>query len=68
MGLRHGGYCLGCCWAIMALLFTFGVMNLLAIVSIATLVAIEKLLPRGDDLSRIGGVLLIGWGLLLIAA
>ncbi len=68
MGLRHGAYCLGCCWAVMALLFVFGVMNLVAIIGIATLVAVEKLLPHGDNLSKIGGVLLVGWGLLLIAA
>jgi len=52
----------------MALLFVFGVMNLVAIIGIATLVAVEKLLPHGDNLSKIGGVLLVGWGLLLIAA
>jgi predicted metal-binding membrane protein len=68
MGLRHGAYCLGCCWAIMTLLFVFGVMNLLAIIGIATLVAVEKLLPHGDKLSKIGGIMLVGWGLLLIAA
>jgi predicted metal-binding membrane protein len=65
MGLRHGAYCLGCCWALMALLFVFGVMNLVAVVAIATLVAFEKLLPHGDWLSKIGGVVLMVWGVLV---
>lgn len=68
MGLRHGTYCLGCCWALMALLFVFGVMNLLAITALATLVAAEKLLPRGEIVSKLGGVVFVGWGLLLMAA
>jgi predicted metal-binding membrane protein len=68
MGLRHGAYCLGCCWALMALLFVFGVMNLVAVAAIATLVAFEKLLPHGDWLSKIGGVVLIAWGALLLVS
>ena len=35
MGLKHGGYCLGCCWALMGLLFAFGVMNLFWVASIS---------------------------------
>lgn len=59
MGLRHGGYCLGCCWALMALLFVGGVMNLLWIAALMGLVIVEKLLPRGDRLARLLGAVLI---------
>ncbi len=62
MGLRHGAFCIGCCWALMALLFVFGVMNLIAIIGLAMLVAIEKLLPWGDRLGKIGGLVMIIWG------
>lgn len=68
MGLRHGTYCVGCCWALMALLFVFGVMNLVAIVVLTTIVAAEKLLPYGDHLARIGGVILVVWGAWILAA
>ena len=52
MGLRHGLYCLGCCWVLMALLFVSGIMNLVWIALIAGLVLFEKLAPRGDRLGR----------------
>lgn len=67
MGLRHGGYCVGCCWALMLVLFVTGVMNLLAVFAIAVFVLIEKLVPRGELIARISGVLLIAAGLGLIA-
>jgi predicted metal-binding membrane protein len=47
MGLRHGGYCLLCCWALMALLFVLGVMNLAWIALLAAFVLIEKLASSG---------------------
>ena len=61
MGLRHGAYCLGCCWALMALLFVGGVMNLAWVAVLAVFVLAEKVLPQGPWLSRVGGVLLIVW-------
>ena len=67
MGLRHGTYCVGCCWAVMALLFVTGVMNLLWVVVIAGFVLAEKVMPNGRLLGRITGVLLAGWGLWLVA-
>jgi predicted metal-binding membrane protein len=67
MGLRHGVYCLGCCWALMALLFVAGVMNLLWVAAIAVLVLIEKVTPRGHAVGRVGGVGLIVAGVLLAA-
>jgi predicted metal-binding membrane protein len=62
MGVRHGLYCLGCCWALMALLFVGGVMNLLWIAALTLLVAVEKLAPNGDLLARALGALMIGAG------
>jgi predicted metal-binding membrane protein len=65
MGLRHGGYCLGCCWALMALLFVVGVMNLLWVSLIAAFVLVEKLV-QGPRLGRLAGVLLVAWGLYVL--
>jgi predicted metal-binding membrane protein len=62
MGARHGLYCLGCCWALMALLFVGGAMNLLWIAALAALVAIEKLAWRGERAAQALGVLMIGAG------
>jgi predicted metal-binding membrane protein len=67
MGLRHGLYCLGCCWALMALLFVAGVMNLLWVAAIAVAVLVEKVVPRGDLVGRLLGVALVAAGLLLVA-
>lgn len=62
MGLRHGLYCVGCCWALMLLLFAAGVMNLLWVAAIAMFVLVEKLAPQGHVVSRVAGVTLIAWG------
>ena len=64
MGLRHGSYCLGCCWALMALLFVGGVMNLAWIAALSVAVAIEKLVPRGEWVASMLGVTLIAIGCL----
>jgi predicted metal-binding membrane protein len=63
MGIRHGLYCLGCCWALMALLFVAGVMNLVWIATLAVAVLVEKVVPGGDVVGRVAGVLLVGAGL-----
>ena len=63
MGLRHGVFCLGCCWALMALLFVGGAMNLAWVAALSVAVAIEKLAPRGEHLAWMLGVALIGAGL-----
>lgn len=63
-GVRHGAYCLGCCWALMLLLFAGGVMNLFVILALTTWVAIEKLAPFGEQSARVSGALLVlaaGW-------
>jgi predicted metal-binding membrane protein len=62
MGLRHGAYCAGCCWALMALLFVGGVMNLLWVAVLALFVLIEKVVPAGGRLGKAGGILLVAWG------
>lgn len=66
MGIEHGAYCLGCCWVLMVLLFVGGVMNLLTVAAVAGFVLLEKLLPGGERLGRIGGAALIGAGLAMI--
>jgi predicted metal-binding membrane protein len=68
MGLRHGGYCVLCCWALMALLFVLGVMNLAWIALLAAFVLIEKLASRGPWLSRASGLLLLGWGVSMVGS
>ena len=67
MGVRHGGYCVGCCWVLMALLFVAGVMNLLWVATIAAFVLIEKVAPGGGWVGRVAGALLVGWGVWMIA-
>jgi len=66
MGLRHGLYCLGCCWHLMLLLFVAGTMNLLWVALIAGYVLIEKVVPAGQWVSRVLGVFIIGWGVWLL--
>jgi predicted metal-binding membrane protein len=66
MGLKHGLYCLGCCWMLMGLLFVGGVMNLLWAALIGACVLLEKLLPGGIWLGRIAGLLLFVWGMALL--
>lgn len=66
MGVRHGIYCVGCCWLLMTLLFVAGVMNLLWVAFIAGFVLLEKVVPGGQWLSRAFGLLAVGWGLWLL--
>jgi predicted metal-binding membrane protein len=62
LGLAHGLFCIGCCGALMALLFVGGAMNLAWALMLATVVAVEKVAPRGDRIGRLLGVAMIGWG------
>jgi len=66
MGFSHGLYCLGCCWILMALLFAVGAMNLVWVAALAVVVLVEKLFPGGVWIARIGGLLLIAWGVRLV--
>lgn len=62
MGIRHGTYCLVCCWALMGLLFAVGVMNLAWIAVLTIFVLVEKVTPQGKLVSRAAGVVLGAWG------
>ena len=62
MGVRHGMYCVGCCWLLMSLLFVAGVMNLWWVAAIAVFVLIEKVATVGPWIARAIGALLILWG------
>lgn len=63
MGWEHGLFCLGCCWALMSLLFVGGVMSLAWIAAITALVLLEKLLPAGVFTGRVAGLLIMAAGL-----
>jgi predicted metal-binding membrane protein len=67
LGLRYGAYCLGCCWALMVLLFVAGVMNLFWVAAIALWLTAEKLLPFGRYIARVAGAGLAAWGVALLA-
>lgn len=60
IGLQHGSYCVGCCWALMLLLFAGGVMNLNVILVLTLWIIVEKLLPAGELVARVSGAALIG--------
>jgi predicted metal-binding membrane protein len=62
LGLRHGAYCVGCCWFLMALLFVGGVMNVLWIALLALLVLLEKLTWYGRWVGRVAGIACVAAG------
>jgi predicted metal-binding membrane protein len=66
LGFRHGLYCIGCCWALMVLLFVGGVMNLLWIATLAVLVLLEKVVPFGRLVARLAGIAFIAGGAWLL--
>lgn len=68
MGVEHGIFCLGCCWALMLLLFVGGVMNLAVIGALTIVVLVEKLTPIGPYSVRVTGISLIGAGIWAIVA
>ena len=63
LGLSHGLNCLGCCWALMAVAFALGVMNLWWMVALTLVIALEKLAPRGEIVSAAVGLTLAAVGL-----
>ncbi len=67
MGLEHGAFCAGCCWALMALLFVAGVMNILWIAALTLFVCLEKVMPARARVSALTGVLLAVWGIAILA-
>ncbi len=67
LGIVHGAYCVGCCWALMLLLFAAGIMNLVWIAGLAILVLVEKIAPFGAALTKpLAVLLLLGGGALLV--
>jgi predicted metal-binding membrane protein len=66
LGVDHGAYCVGCCWALMGVLIVAGAMSLAWVVAIALVVAGEKLLPAGQLLGRLGGVGLLIAGIVVV--
>jgi predicted metal-binding membrane protein len=68
MGVRHGAYCVGCCWFLMGLLFFGGVMNLYWIAGLALFVLFEKTIPAGHWLGYATGIGLSVWGAALLGA
>jgi predicted metal-binding membrane protein len=67
MGMHHGAYCLGCCWALMCVLFVVGVMNLVWVAALTVFVLVEKVGPAGVVVARLAGLGMIVFGVLLLA-
>jgi predicted metal-binding membrane protein len=68
MGIKHGAFCAGCCWMLMALLFVAGVMNMVWVAAITLLVLLEKVAPRHWHLDNAVGAILVAWGVWVIVA
>jgi predicted metal-binding membrane protein len=68
MGTRHGAWCLGCCWALMASLFALGVMSIAWMAFVAALIAAEKTLPWGRAVTYGTAAILLALGVLLLVA
>jgi predicted metal-binding membrane protein len=66
LGTHHGLFCTGCCWALMLMQLVMGVMNLGAMVVVATVIALEKLMVRGERIARIVGAASIAAGILTL--
>lgn len=66
MGIRHGAYCTGCCWALMLLMFVGGVMSLVWMAGLAVYFLAEKLLPQAEKISRISGALFAVAGIVIL--
>lgn len=67
MGLHHGLHCLGCCWALMAVLFVVGVMNLVWVAALTAFVLLEKFGPAGKWITHLSGVAMVALGVYLAA-
>jgi predicted metal-binding membrane protein len=70
LGLHHGALCTACCWALMLIQLVLGVMNLAVMVIIGVVIALEKLVPRGELVARIAGsaAILCGFALAVSSA
>jgi predicted metal-binding membrane protein len=59
LGMDHGAHCLGCCWALMLILFAGGVMNLMIIITLTVWVLVEKIAPFGERTPTASGFALL---------
>jgi predicted metal-binding membrane protein len=66
VGAHHGGYCLGCCWALMAILIAVGVMNVVAMIGVAALVLVEKVWRWGPAAGRLAGAAVLALAVAII--
>ena len=66
MGTRHGAYCLGCCWALMGVLFVVGTMHPVWMAAIAGVVLAEKVAPRALHVRHAAAAVLVAWGALTL--
>jgi predicted metal-binding membrane protein len=66
MGIEHGAFCLGCCWLLFVILFPLGIMNIAVMALVAALIFAEKALPLGRQISKLAGVGLIVYGVLVM--
>ncbi|GAA0266646.1 hypothetical protein GCM10010302_00510 [Streptomyces polychromogenes] len=66
VGLHHGAYCVGCCWALMVVLIPLGVMNVAAMAAVAVLIFLEKLWSRGPRLARLAGLAFLALAVLAL--
>ena len=67
LGAHHGAFCVGCCWAIMLLMFVVGTGNVGWMLALGAVMAVEKNMPWGRRLSRALGAALVAWGALVVA-
>jgi predicted metal-binding membrane protein len=67
LGLKHGVYCVGCCWSLMALLFVVGVMDLVWMAVLSIWVLLEKIFPRPGVMTRLSGFALLITGIIFLA-
>lgn len=67
MGLRHGFFCLGCCWLLFLALFPLGIMNIAAMAVVTLLVFAEKTFPYGERIAKVSGVALLLYGAAVLA-
>jgi predicted metal-binding membrane protein len=67
MGLKHGAYCVGCCWLLMLLSFVLGIMNMMWMAIVSIFMMVEKAYPGSQRISRAAGLILVTWGLWVVA-
>lgn len=67
LGIHHGAFCTACCWALMLIQLALGIMEILVMIVVALVIALEKLFPRGLVVARVTGVLAVGGGFVLVA-